>query len=281
MNKPACSRRRGFTLIEMLTVVIIIAILVSLTTAGVMMVYARSQVVQVGVEIAKLSQAITYLSSRLVTTAPPPSDLRFPADSNSDVYKYVRKHWPRYNIAKLQADLTLLIPGYDPNQYQPDKALVFWLSGIGPDTADPFTGAGTKKGGYAFDPELLQNGVYYSSKTKQPGEEFLYFDYRAYSKDYGAFQAYRTHNPEPYIDNNPANGSYDVGENYTDTHPNSAWDLNMPYNPATFQIINAGPDRQLGTGRATAADGLPYTGADADNMTNFTKGNLLGDYTKS
>jgi hypothetical protein len=33
--------------------------------------------------------------------------------------------------------------------------------------------------------------------------------------------------PEPYIDNNPANGVYDVGESYTDVNGNGQWDPDM------------------------------------------------------
>lgn len=33
--------------------------------------------------------------------------------------------------------------------------------------------------------------------------------------------------PEPYVDNNPANGSYDVGESYTDVNGNGQWDPDM------------------------------------------------------
>jgi Flp pilus assembly pilin Flp len=33
--------------------------------------------------------------------------------------------------------------------------------------------------------------------------------------------------PEPYIDNNPANGSYDVGEDYTDINGNGQWDADL------------------------------------------------------
>lgn len=33
--------------------------------------------------------------------------------------------------------------------------------------------------------------------------------------------------PEPYIDNNPANGSYDPGETYTDVNGNAMWDPDM------------------------------------------------------
>jgi len=33
--------------------------------------------------------------------------------------------------------------------------------------------------------------------------------------------------PEPFIDNNPTNGSYDVGEPYTDVNGNGAWDSDM------------------------------------------------------
>ncbi|MEM9685175.1 MAG: TadE/TadG family type IV pilus assembly protein [Pseudomonadota bacterium] len=33
--------------------------------------------------------------------------------------------------------------------------------------------------------------------------------------------------PEPYVDNAPANGSYDVGEPYTDVNGNGQWDADM------------------------------------------------------
>jgi Flp pilus assembly pilin Flp len=33
--------------------------------------------------------------------------------------------------------------------------------------------------------------------------------------------------PEPWIDDNPANGSYDVGEAYTDVNGNGQWDADM------------------------------------------------------
>ena len=33
--------------------------------------------------------------------------------------------------------------------------------------------------------------------------------------------------PEPYVDNNPANGSYDMGEEFTDVNGNTIWDPDM------------------------------------------------------
>src|SRR5438128_1061938 len=98
------SPRAGFTLVELLVVITIIAILMSLTTAAVVKVIgkrdelnARNDISQLGVGIQafKTEFGVSYIPSRLYL---PPS-----ADPTGESARYITSVWPRINTAFLSS----------------------------------------------------------------------------------------------------------------------------------------------------------------------------------
>lgn len=265
MLRAAAGWRRGFTLVEVLVVTVIIGILLALVSTAVFPALQSAKEFAITSEAGQMSMAMEALKAEY-GTGNPPADLSNPGDNTSEIYKFVIRTFPRYDISNLPADLTTA--QVDTN-FNPGQALVFWLVGFSDNPAAPFQGHFERMNGsdmsspfYDFDtdrltqvdtdedPNTVEGFAYYPKlagddyKTANPQRAFLYFDKRAYPTAYGGFSAYQ-----------------------------KATGTNPYYNPKGAQIINAGLDGQLGVG------GTTYTDADADNLTNFS-GGTMGDYTE-
>ncbi|MEX0865915.1 MAG: type II secretion system protein [Pirellulales bacterium] len=165
----------GFTLIELLAVIVIISILVALISLAAVGAIAGAKQTVIAADINNLSQAMESMRATHFGGDYPPADLRVPG--NGHMQQFVAKQWPRYN-GNLANDLQAR--GIDTSKFQPDKALVFWLSGFSPDVSQPFTGPG-RKPIMEFDADRLIDGRYLSTASGDDAQKpFLYFDYRAY-----------------------------------------------------------------------------------------------------
>ncbi len=212
----------GFTLIELLAVIVIISILVALISLAAVGAIAGAKQTVIAADINNLSQSLESMRATHFGGDYPPADLRVPGDGH--MQRFVAKQWPRYN-GNLANDLAARIPGYNANQIQPDKALVFWLSGFSPDVSQPFTGPG-RKPIMEFDEDRLIDGRYLSTASgPNNGRPFLYFDYRSYGQ---------TYNSGDRGNASPVGGK----------------------KPNSFQIISSGLDATYGTGD----DMTNYTG---------------------
>ena len=176
MKNSAAPRRFGFTLIEMLVVIAIIAILAALVTAAVMSGLGKAKDTRIKVEIDQFDAAMKSFKDKY--GAYPPADLRFstaaslPADvlrATNDLKQFISRTFPRYNPhttsspkpwAKLESDLTLA--GVDVEIFDPARAMVFWLTAITSDPEDPF-GA---KAAAAKDRRLLRSPIFDFDKTR-------------------------------------------------------------------------------------------------------------------
>jgi hypothetical protein len=69
--------------------------------------------------------------------------------------------------------------------------------------------------------------------------------------------------PEPWIDDNPANGSYDVGEAYTDVNGNGQWDADMGIpglgGPCSVVVYRVHTEWQLLLGLLASTIGNPIS----------------------
>jgi prepilin-type N-terminal cleavage/methylation domain-containing protein len=305
---PSLARRanRAFTLVELLVVITIIGILAGLiSVAAVNAVYTAKQM-RIKAEVDQLDMALKAFKQQYGDY--PPCDLRITSTttSNPRLRAFVAKAFPRYNQANLHTDLATA--GVDTVNFDPARALVFWLSGFNPDVTHPFTSStdttvaytGERTKGYDFDrTRLLAAGTAnVAAPTVQPGgmwytpaggmnAPFVYFDYRSYTSNSSnaqpstpmqftnsAFQG----NAQPYaldVDNSRV---IETAAGTADT-----W-----ANPETFQIIAAGQDGNFGLDFATApasntsnAKGYPagyrYVTEDNDNVSNFADKSSLED----
>ncbi len=300
--------RRGFTLIELMIAITIIAILIGLLLPAVGSVRSRVRVTQVKADLARLSAAITAF--KVQYGVEPPSEIVICEDpseynANSDTkrsFLLIRQIWPQFNQpAPIDLDGDGVTTG-DRHRLQAGEALVFFLGGYVDRTVNPGTdfilspfstnpqnpfalGASTKrvKSAYDFDlsrlddtdgdgwPEYLDN---------YPGQQkpILYFS----SYDGAGYR------PAEYVGNaNPYLGDpvlpYVQGKN----------PQGQPFNRSGFQLISPGADGKYGPGGPYVPDlenPLPdwtFGGFETlpagqtsrrnderDNITNFSEGQL-------
>lgn len=267
--------RRGFTLIEMLTVVVIIGILASLVTGAVIRARVKARVLIIGIEISQLDAALKAHKQKYGAYPPDFSGI----NKQAAVIRHLENAFPRYRIegqttAQKWANLTssLAARGVDIEQMDPSTALVFWLGGL-PDGAgsrrligfsanprDPFDTSASRTTPFEFDPRRLK----------------IVDGALRYYPDIG-----RSGQNAPYVYFRPRNGDY-TGKSWEGTvFPFRDTDTNDWVNPRMFQILSAGLDDKFGT--TTPAGEVPeypgganYGDDQFDNITNFS-GNTLED----
>ena len=173
--------RAGFTLVEMLVVIVIIAILAGLITAAAANAMWSAKQTKIKVEVDMLAAAMEAFKQKY--NSYPPTNLTCPQDANmlaaanTQLTAFVARAFPRYspvtmNSASPPALMTLPEQiGYDltigtgsvvlpnPTVINPQNALVFWLSGFTSDPTDPFNRTGsatlTRSSFFSFDQTRL------------------------------------------------------------------------------------------------------------------------------
>jgi len=141
--------RHAFTLVEMLTVIIIIGILAGLLSGAVIRARVRAKITVQKIEIEQLSMAMEAYRQKYGEYPP----CNIPADADS-VRRHLRKAFPRYNIGRVATGNTdpyaqftadLAVYGLNVAYMDAASALVFWLGGLPetiPGANEPWAPAG-------------------------------------------------------------------------------------------------------------------------------------------
>ncbi len=121
--------RLGFTLVEMLTVIVIIGILAALISAATIYARARAREAAIYVQIKQMEAALMEYKNQFGEFPP---DFCGPS-AQQELRRHLRKRWPRYAagadpVAQFIADLNAI--GMDPSGFDAATALVFWLGGL-------------------------------------------------------------------------------------------------------------------------------------------------------
>jgi len=283
-------RRGGFTLVELMVVIVIIMILVGLLTPVLVNVMARAREARITAEIAAIDGSIKAYKERY--GAYPPSN--FAASNAAAIQLHLAHAFPHCNAANEIA----AIPG---GNLSPAQALVFWLSGFSPDPEHPISGHYGASSPlpltpfYQFDTtRLLASGtavqvgnspVPVYTPTDGLGAPYVYF----YNQDYAWFSGLSS---PPLASQTPAlpgtpygatqGGSGVCRPYYADNGSSTNGNNYLFVNPNSYQIISAGLDGDYGDTSSSSVpspypsypSGNGYTPGDLDNLVNFWSGNL-------
>lgn len=140
MQTQRGKRKHGFTLVELLVVIVIIAILAGLATPAIMIAFRKVKVTAMALEVNNLAQGIEVYRNRYGEYPPDFSDKRA-------VIRHLDRIFPRRqevrNLTELQDTFINKwgLRGPDDNGgLFPDQALVFWLRGFFKDQEFPISG---------------------------------------------------------------------------------------------------------------------------------------------
>jgi prepilin-type N-terminal cleavage/methylation domain-containing protein len=292
MNRP--QPRRGFSLIELLAVIIVIGILVSLLFPAINSVRRRAQITQVSAELTQIDTAIASFSSSGAIGAQPWSELILVEDPSTIPslapavqqriavsQSRLRRMFEGMNFT-VQHDLNGDADKADLLELTGSECLVFFLGGIlsskdlnnnnvletnettvkqaltgfSKNPVDPFTRAGSNRLGpyFTFDAARL---------IDTDGDGMLeYLDATPNQKT-----AYH------FASSNNGQGYDSTVQIYVQS------DGKTPWNKDGHQLISPGADGAFGftTTRNTFAVGATVTGEAADNIANFKPGTTLGE----
>lgn len=282
MQGTKTHRNAGFTLVELLVVIVIIGMLAALTVGGVMV--ARRSVKQAAInfEIQSMSGTLDAYKNKYGEYPPDFTDM-------DAVNSHLRKRFPDYRggaagmIADVQANYGITLT--------PASALPFWLGGLprnpaGPyvaegfnaDGAHPFAVGGTRDTEihYEFDEnravvDPATGELTYMANSPSPAP-FVYFRSKVVD---------RATSTRGYMPWDPAAGGGAGAplQAYVSSSSGTAVpyqsDSGSWYENESFQIISAGMDGEFGEGTPDiprlVKPGTGLTEGDRDNITNFVE----------
>lgn len=282
-------RRAGFTLVELLVVIVIMAILMALILPAIGRVRTSVQVAQVSAEITQIDQAIASFKAQFGVE--PPSSLHIPAVGGTWDAKsrsIVRSIWPQFDFATNGG----LGNGTTPAHLNGAECLVFFLGGVtaapgskalvgfSKNPRTPWTNAGDNKDGpffKDFDAGRMvdidgDGALEYLDPLPDQTTPYLYLS--SQGKLYN-----KTNGPATML---TEQDDFDIRGGLPNPNPADLQncylteDGRTPHRNQGYQIISPGLDASYGPG-GVYKDGNECVGArqpEADNITNFANGVL-------
>jgi prepilin-type N-terminal cleavage/methylation domain-containing protein len=312
---PQTSRQRkaGFTLVEMLVVISIIAILAALLLPAVTAAITSARNTAIALELNQLNSAIE--AYRLEKGDYPPNF----RDINA-VRRHIAKCYPRADSTYVtNFIIRATTQGSNPDLFIDEgESMVFWLSMTDKNPQYPFllyynpqraTLAPDPKRYYDFDqtrltpsnparqeppnlppnsPQVITMDVPSFQARYCKETNYIYIDSRSYALFTAEFSAAPPAAPVFAYADDPTAGVRPYWTSTTNaTNPGATLnrDKYQAAKPTAFQVICAGQDGDFGllptdiakAGPKVFPDGLYYNPADKDNITSFSNGRTLGD----
>ena len=241
VTTPGSHRRSGFTLVELLAVIMIIALLAGLVTPAVIRARNSARNAAIKAEIDLLHMGILNYKNEY-GSFPPCADAN-PSAAGSVTAKHVQRLFPRC-VATTQLA--------SANPITPEIAIVSWLTGYRNDPQNPLIDPATprvpatdRKKLFDFDQTRLSGSTYIPAGKK--GSPYIYIDSSSYLN---------SGSPPTVPTWSLTGGTY-----YPHRLPNASGAMNdvsqQAFNADTFQILCAGQDEEFGTD---------------DDLSNFWKG---------
>jgi prepilin-type N-terminal cleavage/methylation domain-containing protein len=229
--------RHGFTLVELLAVILIIGMLAGLLTPAVMQALKKSRNAAIKAEIDMLHMAIMNYKNEY-GSFPPAASALVPG---SPVFRHMQRLFPRCSNIPGQ------FVGPNAGPVTPENALVSWLRGYTNDPTSPLQPPGNRKWLFDFDRARISATASYAPAGK-PGAPYIYIDasnYQAFPYTHtgpGAMFVPPPPPPPPVADNRPV----DKHRWFTNLGLSGIQEQEF-FNPDSFQIICAGRDEEFGT----------------------------------
>ncbi len=286
--------RTGFTLLEMLAVILIIAILISIAFPAYNAVISRTRIATVRSEMGAINSAIADFKSRYNTE--PPSNISFILTGGNlppQTKAVLRKMFPgiTFNAAlNTELDKACLLG----KELRGTEALVFFLGGV---RRDPDNNASTRLTLDKSDPTTYS--VELVGFSKNPANPFVQ-PAAGQSTRVGPFFEFKNDRltdseatPDELLEYRDALPGQTRPFLYLSTAGSGAYRTAdaegvqngwLPYkktattfwNPNSYQLISAGSDADYGKGGVYDPNNTSSLDKDADNLTNFNDAALGG-----
>ena len=164
-------QRSGFTLVELLVVITIIAVLAALITPAVFQARVTARNAAIKAEIDLLHMAMMHYKNEY-GSFPPAADavLSMTPSPGSIAAKHVKRLFPRVADGFVSTQLAAGFPSSaSPTTLNTTNALSYWLMGYTGNPTSPLSPVGSRKKMFDFDQSRVNQvtGAYYPTKPNQ------------------------------------------------------------------------------------------------------------------